>query len=75
MRIIIGADFYPVRRAEEKMREGAFEYLLGEIRPIVKEADYSLVNYESTFYDDSETTIKFGPSMGTDEKSVELTKW
>lgn len=75
MNILIGADFYPVRRAEEKMKKGEFEYLLGEIKPIVEKADYSLVNYESTFYGDKEEIAKFGPNMATDERSVELAMW
>ena len=75
MKILITADFYPVRRAEEKMRNKEYEYLLGEIKPIVESADYSLVNYESTFYGDRMEIAKFGPNMATDEQSVELAQW
>lgn len=75
MRILIAADFYPVRRAEEKMRKGEYDYLLGDIKPIVEQADYSIVNYESTFYGDREEITKHGPNMATDEQSVELAQW
>lgn len=75
MKIIIGADFYPVRRAEEFMKRNEFDYLLGEIKPYVTKADYSLVNYESTFYGDGVESPKFGPSMATDEQSVKLVAW
>ena len=75
MKILITGDFYPVRRAEKKMREGENEYLLGEIKPYIKETDYSLVNYESTFYGDRAEIAKFGPNMATDEMSVKLAKW
>ena len=75
MRIIIAGDFYPIRRAEEKMRQGAYDYMLGEIKPIVEEADYAIVNYESTFYGDRKEIAKFGPNMATDEQSVELALW
>lgn len=75
MRILVAGDFYPVRRAEKKMRDGEYEYLLGEIKEHVDRADYSLVNYESTFYGDREEIAKFGPSMATDEQSVELAQW
>lgn len=75
MKILIAGDFYPVRRAEIKMRNNEFEYLLGEIKPYVDSADYSLVNYESTFFGDKKAVAKYGPSMATDEQSVELAKW
>lgn len=75
MKIIIAADYYPVRRAEQKMRKGEYEYILGEIKPIVESADYSIVNYESTFYGDRQEISKFGPNMATDEQSIELAQW
>ena len=75
MKIIIGADFYPVRRVEDFLKRNEFEYLLGEIKPYITKADYSLVNYESTFYGDGVESPKFGPSMATDEQSVRLVKW
>ena len=75
MKIIITGDFYPVRRAEGKMRSNEYEYILGEIKPLVEKADYAIVNYESTFYGEGQEVAKFGPSMATDEQSVELAKW
>ncbi len=75
MKILIAADYYPVRRAEEKMRKYEYEYIFGEVKPFVLDADYSLVNYESTFYGAGEGISKFGPNMATDEQSVELAQW
>ena len=75
MKILVSGDFYPVRRAEKIMREGNYNYLLGEIKSYIENADYSIVNYESTFYGDKEEISKFGPNMATDEQSVDLAKW
>ena len=75
MKILIAPDFYPVRRVEDKLKQQEFEYLMGDIRPIVEDADYSLVNYESTFHGDGDAVTKFGPSMATDENSVKLAQW
>lgn len=75
MKILIAGDFYPVRRAEQKMRNGEYDYLVGDIKSIVNNADYSLVNYESTFYGNKEKVSKYGPNMATDEQSIELAQW
>lgn len=75
MKILIAADFYPVRRAEEKMRAKEYDYLLGEVRPFIEKADYSIVNYESTFWGDKKGITKYGPNMATDEQSVDLALW
>lgn len=75
MKLLITGDFYPTRRAEEKMRKSEYEYILGEIKPIVEKSDYAIVNYESTFIGNRQKMPKFGPSMSTDEQSIELAQW
>lgn len=75
MKILIAADYYPVRRAEKLLRERKYEYLLGEIQGRVTSADYSIVNYESTFFGNNQMISKSGPNMATDEQSVELAQW
>lgn len=76
MKILVAGDFCPQYRVAEKFEEGKYKAVLCEIRDIVSNADYSLVNFECPVTKGSERPIeKCGPNLQCSEKGLEAVKW
>lgn len=76
MKIIIAGDFCPQNRVAKLFDNDNFSDVLGEVKPIIKEADYSIVNFECAVTHGVEKPIKkIGPNLQCTEKGIEAIKW
>ena len=70
MKILIAGDFVPQLRVSEQIASNDFS-CIEEIKPIVKLADYSLVNFESPVVEHNVRPIeKAGPNLRCSEKAM-----
>ena len=71
MRITIAGDFCPRWRISQKIEAGSFDFL-DEIRALLEEDDYSIVNWECPIISDGFKPIdKTGPNLGCAEKAID----
>lgn len=77
MKIVIAGDFSPSQALERRFLEKSFAPTLGEIKPIVCQADISIVNFETTVADRhvDKPIKKHGPNLYCGEATVEAVKW
>lgn len=76
MKVLIAGDFCPQYRVAEKFEKGDYESVLGEVKEIVSDADYSIVNFECPVTKGGEKPIeKCGPNLQCSEKGMEAVKW
>ena len=76
MRIIIGGDISPSGTLKESIDRGEFEKIAKEIKPLFENADFSIVNFETTIASDNDRPIdKIGPNLKTTPRVIELLKW
>lgn len=76
MRVLIAGDFCPRDRVAEKFEQGDYESVFGEVKGIISEADYSIVNFECPVTKGKEKPIlKQGPNLRCSEKGMEAVKW
>lgn len=76
MKILVAGDFCPRYRVAEKLEQGDYESVLGEVKDIISDADYSIVNFECPVTKGGEKPIeKCGPNLRCSEKGMEAVKW
>ena len=76
MNILIAGDFCPQKRVARLFDKREYEIVLGDVKPIIEEADYSIVNYECPVTLGAEKPIlKCGPNLFSSEKGLEAAKW
>lgn len=76
MKILIAGDFVPRCRVAELFAERKYAEVLGEIKPIVEQSDFSIVNLEApVIYDEPTPITKTGPNLSCSENAVEALKW
>lgn len=76
MRVLVAGDYCPQQRVVESFEKKDFESVLGEIKPIVDEADYTIVNFECPVCCGDEKRIeKYGSNLKCSEKGIEALKW
>lgn len=76
MKLLIAGDFCPRYRVEKAFEDGCFESVLKEVIPIVKEADYSIVNFECPIGHGGEEPItKCGPNLRCGLSGVKAIKY
>ena len=76
MNILVAGDFCPQYRVVEMLDKGLFNEVLGELKPVIKQADYSIVNFECPVKKGNEVPIvKVGPNLHCSEKGIEAIKW
>ena len=76
MKLLISGDFCPRYRVTEKFEKGDYESILGDVKNIISEADYSIVNFECPVTKGDEKPIeKCGPNLQCSEKGIEAVKW
>lgn len=72
MRVIIAGDFCPGKRVLSLLKEGKFEYVLGQVKDLLVNADYSIVNLECPIVNyGGEPIRKCGPHLSCSEEGVE----
>lgn len=72
MKILIAGDFVPQNRVIPLIEDGDFSKVLGEVKPIVDSADYSIVNLEAPVITGTPSPIKKnGPNLFTTEKTLD----
>jgi len=75
MKILIAGDFYPRRRINQFLKKGDYSFF-DDIAPIVKESDYSIVNFESCIASDNDTPIeKTGPNLKCEKEAMAAVKY
>lgn len=76
MKILIAGDFCPQYRVAEKFEQGDYEFVLGGVKDVISDADYSIVNFECSITKGGERHIeKCGPNLHCSEKGIEAVKW
>ena len=73
--ILIAGDVVPSDRTVSLFKEKRTEYLFGEVIPVLKEADYAVVNFEAPIVIDKGNPIKkSGPNLAASPQSMEVIK-
>ena len=76
MRLLIAGDFCPQKRIAKLFEEGSYSYVLGAVQSYIKDADYSIVNFECPVCLGAEKPIvKCGPNLKCSEMGMEAVKW
>lgn len=76
MKILIAGDFCPQNRVSDAFAKRQFDYILGEVKPILALVDYSVVNFECPITNGKMNSInKVGPTLQCDETGIEALKW
>ncbi len=76
MKVIIAGDFVPRHKVLEVIEEGNYHLVLGEIKPIMEQVDYSIVNLECPVTKGYERPIlKCGPNLQCSASGVAAIKW
>lgn len=64
MKILIAGDFCPRFRVAEKFEKRDYDSVLGEVKDVISDADYSIVNFECPATKGGEKPIeKCGPNL------------
>ena len=76
MKILIAGDFCPQERVSAAFNQGDYQAVLGEIRPLLEESDFSMVNFECPITKGGEKPIsKLGLNLQCAENGMEAVKW
>lgn len=76
MNILVAGDFCPQHRVAKLFDEGKFADVLGEVKPIVEQADYAIVNFECPVTNGEQHPIeKCGPNHTCSVAGVKAAKW
>lgn len=76
MKIIVAGDYCPLNRVADVLEEQGYEDVLGTIKGIVREADYSIVNLECPVVERKAIPIeKCGPNLKCSNRGIEALKW
>lgn len=76
MKLLISGDFCPTFRCSELLEQCQYEKLLGHVREITNQADYSIVNLECPITINKSAPIpKNGPNLSSSKRAIELLKY
>lgn len=76
MKIIVAGDFCPSGRVTSIVENKKYKDILGDVKSIIKNADFSIVNYESPVVLGNYSAIpKCGPNLASTEYGIEAIKW
>lgn len=72
----MAGDYSPNNKVSKQLENGNYHYVLGEVKPIVEDVDYALVNFETTIFDEDAKPIeKCGPNICCKKEAVEALKY
>lgn len=70
--MLIAGDLSPMNKVAERIESGDLSSVFGEIQPLIRDVDYSIVNFESVIADSNDEAInKCGPALRSTPKSLE----
>jgi len=76
VKILIAGDYSPKDKVASQIEDGNYHYVLGEVKPLVEEADFAIVNFESTVFVEGARPIeKCGPNISCGSKSIDALKY
>ncbi len=76
MEILIAGDYCPRYRVQDKLEQNDFPSVLGEVKVILSQVDYSILNFECPVVKRSILPIKkWGPNLKTNSAGIECVKW
>ena len=76
MKILIAGDFCPQHRVADLFDKKKYDFVLGDLKPILKDMDYSVLNFECAVTKGSESPItKYGPNLRCTEEGLEAISW
>jgi poly-gamma-glutamate capsule biosynthesis protein CapA/YwtB (metallophosphatase superfamily) len=76
IKILVAGDFFPHSRVARLVENKKYEEILGAVRPLIKNADYSIVNLESPVVIGPGKPIKKqGPNLRCTANAVEALKY
>lgn len=76
MKILIAGDFVPSNRVVRMLNNKEYDTILGEVKPLLSEVDYSIVNLEAPVIHGQPTPIdKAGPNLYCTENTIEAIRW
>ncbi len=76
VKILVAGDFCPQNRVAEKFEHGDYQFVLGDVKDVLSEVDYSIVNFECPVVRGDEQPIpKQGPNLKCSENGIEGLKW
>lgn len=76
MRILIAGDFCDKLRVTERIASGDFNVMFDNVSHIIKDSDYSIVNFEFPIVEEEGNPIaKCGPNLRGQQKAIESIKY
>lgn len=76
MDILIAGDFCPQQRVAEYFEKKDYSRVLGDVKEIVENSSYSIVNFECPIVTGNEKPInKCGPNLSCSIQGIEAIKW
>ena len=76
IKIIVAADYCPHHRISKLLQEKRYDEIFGQIKPILRNVDYSIVNLEAPIIlDKAKPLDKSGPALKTTENAMESIKY
>jgi len=76
MKVLVAGDFCPQSRVARLFEEENYSYVLDEIKDVIEDSDYSIVNLECPVVRGGESPIlKCGPNLSCSEKGIAALKW
>jgi poly-gamma-glutamate synthesis protein (capsule biosynthesis protein) len=76
IKIIIAGDFCPQNKVAKLIEDRDFNSVFGEVKNLLMDSDYSIVNFECPItYKDEKAIEKCGPNLKCSEQGLEALKW
>jgi poly-gamma-glutamate synthesis protein (capsule biosynthesis protein) len=76
MKILIAGDFCPQHRVVDLFDKKEYDFVLGDVKPILKDVDYSVLNFECAVTKGTESPItKCGPNLCCTEEGLKAISW
>ena len=76
MKILVAGDFCPKQRIADLIEKGNYEAIFGQVKPVVAQSDFSIVNFECPVCSTECNNIKkAGPSLKCSSRAVEALRF
>lgn len=76
MKVLVAGDFCPQSRVARLFKKKDFSVVLSNIKTVVSQSNYSILNFECPIASDTAKPIeKWGPNLKCEESGVEAVKW
>lgn len=76
MKVLVAGDYVPKNRVAKLIEQKDYQAVFGEVKPLLEEVDYAIVNLEAPAINGKETPIvKTGPNLKCTANAVESLQW